>query len=135
MKELLRDSAFGQVVRFLSGRRLFRYPEEDDPNILTRFIDEKESAYLANHGDTSPPDDESALNGLQGIRTQEQQVSLFPPARLWSLERTQSYNSRASAEKIQVNRVSGAKVDPEKGKDLHLVTWAGDDDPGNVSMA
>ena len=31
MEVLFRDTAFGQVVRLISGRRLFKYPEEKDP--------------------------------------------------------------------------------------------------------
>ena len=132
MRELLRDTAFGHLIRLVSGKRLLKFPEEADPSIWTRFIDEKKSGYLAHHGDTDPPEDGLILEGLGGVRTRENEYSLFPPPRLWNLERVQSYNSRAGS--AVINQASGIKVDPEKGRDSHLVSWWGDNDPENVRL-
>ncbi|RDW76310.1 MFS transporter [Aspergillus mulundensis] len=38
MRELLRDTAFGKLVRILSGHRLLRYPEECDASIASEYI-------------------------------------------------------------------------------------------------
>ena len=136
MTELIRDTAFGHLVRFLSRKRYLKFAEEEDPAVWTRYIDEKKSGYLAHNGNTEPPEDGSELEGLEGVRTRELQYSHFPSSRLWSLQRTQSYRSAAGSADVnaQVNHVSGVKVDPEKGKDLHLVSWYGDNDPENVSI-
>lgn len=131
MAELIRDTAFGHIIRFVTRNKFLKFAEEEDPSIWTRYIDEKKSGFLAHHGDASPPDDGMSLEGLGGVRTRENEFSLFPPARLWSMERVQSYNSRAST--ARVNQASGIKVDPEKGRDVHLVSWYGDKDPENVS--
>lgn len=112
MRETIRDTAFGHLVRFLSGHRLLKFPEESDPSIWTRFIDEKKSGYLAHHGDTEPPEDGTIMEGIEGVRTREAQYTYYPPPRLFSMERTQSYNSRAGSARI--NEASGIKVDPEK---------------------
>ena len=135
MAELFRDTAFGHLVRLISGKKFLKFAEEEDPSIWTRYIDEKKSGYLAHHGDTSPPENGSELEGIGGVRTREDQLSLFPPARLWSTERRGLYHSRSYTEdgNAQINNASGVKVDPEKGKDLHLVSWYGDNDPENVS--
>ena len=95
----------------------------------TRFIDEKKSGYLAHHGDTEPPEDGIQLEGLGGVRTRDDQFAYFPPARLFSLERTQSYSSSTGSARI--NNASGVKIDSEKGRDIHLVSWWGDNDPEN----
>lgn len=128
--DLFRDTAFGHLIRFVSRGKYLKYPEEADPTIWTRFIDEKKSAYLAHHGNTNPPEEpDSSLDNLRGVRTQE--MTSAPP-RLSNLEQSDSDLS-TNSEKPRINRASGAKVDPEKGRDLHLVTWYGDNDPENVS--
>ncbi len=137
MAELFRDTAFGHLVRFVTRKKVFPFAEEADPSIWTRYIDEKKSGYLAHHGDTSPPSDGESINGLGGVRTRENEYSLFPPSRLWKMERLQSYNSRMGTQNMQsvneaLNQASGVKVDPEKGKDIHLVSWYGPNDPENV---
>ncbi|KAK5164954.1 GTPase-activating protein [Saxophila tyrrhenica] len=119
MAELFRDTVAGHLLRFVTGKKLLPFAEEADPDIWTHYIDEKKSGHLAHHGDTSPPEDSSSLDELEGVRTRENQSS-----RRW-----QSYNSRASTQNM--NAASGAKVDPEKGKDIHLVSWYGDKDPEN----
>ena len=130
MRDLIRDTACGQLIRLISGNKFLKFPEEEDPSIWTRFIDEKKSGYLAHHGDTEPPEDGAEMEGLGGVRTRENQYAFYTPPRLFSLERTASYNSRAGS--VRINEASGIKVDSEKGRDIHLVTWWGDSDPENV---
>lgn len=130
MTELIRDTAFGHLVRFLSRGRYLKFAEEADPSIWTRYIDEKKSGYLAYHGISQPPEDGFDFAALEGVRTREAQYSLFPPERL---ARITSANSRRSTGQ-PVNHVSGVPVDSEKGRDIHLVGWYGENDPENVSM-
>lgn len=119
MAELLRDTAFGHLVRFVTRSKYFQYAEERDPSIWTRYIDEKKSAHLAHHGDVDPPEDNVALEGLGGVRTRE------------NGEHDSGSSSRTRVAGDGFNHASGVKVDPEKGKDVHIVTWYGDDDPEN----
>ena len=60
MKGLMRDTAFGQIVRVVSGRRFFKYSEEENHELWKQFIDEKKSANLAQHGTVEPPEDGDA---------------------------------------------------------------------------
>lgn len=136
MIELIRDTAFGQLVRLVSGNKLFQYPEEIDPSIWTRFIDEEKSGYLAHHGDTNPPDDGAVMPGIGGIRTREGQFALQTPASRQNQQRRSKISEESSRTRVgdeydHINNASGVKVDPEKGRDLHLVTWYGPNDPGN----
>jgi len=50
MKELIRDTPFGQLVRLVTKNRFFKFTEEEDPSTWTRYIDEKKSGNLAHHG-------------------------------------------------------------------------------------
>ena len=128
MAELVRDTAFGHVVRFVSRGKYLKFPEEEDPSIWTRYIDEKKSGYLAHHGDTNPPEEGVEMEGIGGVRTRNERFILETPPR-HSLGRSQS-DSSSRTRVGDVNHVSGIKVDSEKGKDLHLVTWYSDTDTG-----
>lgn len=130
MSELIRDTAFGHLVRYLSKGKYLKFSEEADPSIWTRYIDEKKSGYLAFHGSTTQPEEDADFPPLEGIRTREAQYSLFPPPRI-ALARTKSANSTMSNGQ-RINKVSGVPIDFEKGRDIHLVSWYGDDDPENV---
>lgn len=132
MAELIRDTAFGHLLRFLSRGKLLQFAEERDPTIWTRYIDEKKSGHLAHHGDTNPPEDGEEINGLGGVRTREAQNTLEAPAHRASPAGSQSdQSSRTRVGDDNVNHVSGIKIDSEKGRDIHLVSWYGDDDPEN----
>ncbi|KJX93934.1 caffeine resistance protein 5 [Zymoseptoria brevis] len=120
MTELIRDTAFGHIVRFVSRGKLLQYAEERDPSIYTRYLDEKKSGYLAHHGDTNPPKDgeEPEWAALGGARTREEK------------RRSSSRSSRTEVGD-DVNHASGVKVDPEKGKNVDVVGWYGDNDTEN----
>lgn len=69
MCELLRDTAFGKLVRITSGHRLLPYPEERDTSIASEYIDNATEARVrfpdleANERILKP-------NGLQTIMSQ-----------------------------------------------------------------
>lgn len=125
-----RDSAFGQIVRLASGNKYFQYPDEKNPELWKQAIDEKKSGYLAHHGTTDPPEDDTeSLSNLRGMRTRENQNSLqAPPPDRRNLSDSDSQRTQVPDD---VNLASGVKVDPEKGKDINLVGWYGPDDPEN----
>lgn len=131
MSELFRDTAFGHLVRFASGGKLFRYQEEIDPSLYKNFIDEKKSGYLAHHGDTNPPEDGTEPETLGGVRTREDQYNLEQPSRLSTNRRSSSEQTQVDESNRNINHVSGVQVDQEKGRDVHLVSWWGENDPEN----
>ena len=131
MTELIRDTPFGHLVRFVTRNKYLQFAEEKDPSVWTRYIDEKKSGHLAHHGDTSAPEDGTDMSGLGGVRTREDQFALEPPANHHAFRTSSSSSSRTRVgdESGDVNHASGIRVDPEKGKDIHLVSWYGPDDP------
>jgi len=141
MKELLRDSCFGQIVRLVTRNKVFRYPEEDDPEHWKKYLNEEKSGYAAHHGTTQPEEksdeekdgkqsdsetDTPDEQPLGGYRTREANGTQLP-----SNSRTSSRTEMDSQERARYNAASGRKIDQEKGKDVHIVDWYGKDDPAN----
>nr|POE58710.1 caffeine resistance protein 5 [Quercus suber] len=116
MAELFRDTAFGHLCRLVTGKRVFKFAEEKDPEIWTRYLDAEKAGYLARHGQMEKPEDAEDLSHLQ--RPTETDDNLQP--RLNSNSNKQSNGSDASSktdvdDDAQVNIPSGLPVDPEKG--------------------
>ena len=136
MTELIRDTAFGHLIRFVSRGKYLKFQEEEDISVWTRYIDEKKSGHLAHHGNTEPPEDGAEMEGIGGVRTREKENELQAPLdkrRLSDDKSIDSSRTRASDEEAAVNHASGMKVDPEKGKDVYLVSWYGSNDTGKSS--
>jgi DHA1 family multidrug resistance protein-like MFS transporter len=112
MKDLIRDTIFSHILRLLTGGRVFKYPEEEDPSLWKKYVHAEKSANMARHGQTEAPknDDEQ-----QSRRSQARSSS--------------SDTAVSTGEERTVNEPSGRVVDKEKGKDIHVVDWYGPDDP------
>jgi len=117
MKDLIRDSTFGQLVRLVTRNKVFLYPEEKDSEVWKKYVNKEKSANMATYGQTSIPEDEDEKDNNE------------QPARNNSPSRSQSSSSTAIDESSNVNEVSGKPIDQEKGKDSHVVDWYGADDP------
>jgi DHA1 family multidrug resistance protein-like MFS transporter len=115
MMGLMRDTAFGQIVRVVSGRRYFKYPEEENHELWKKFIDTEKSANLAHHGTVDPPEDDDEKSDADSDRRPR--------------EDSDSSSRTHVGEGETINEASGVKVDSEKGKDINLVSWYGPDDP------
>ncbi|KAF2622136.1 multidrug resistance protein-like protein [Macroventuria anomochaeta] len=112
--DLIRDSPFGHIVRLVTRNKYFQYPEEKDPNLWKKYVNQEKSGYVAHHGNTSPPEEEvEELRQARGVRDRE--------------------GSESSRTEIgeEYNYASGVKIDQEKGKDQHVIDWFGPDDPQN----
>lgn len=126
MAELFRDTAFGHLLRAVSKNKILPYPEEQNPDIWKQFIDKKGSANLAKYGQTEEPKDDEKDDDKDNEKDSEKREGSNGGNETDSSERT-----RVGEQDARVNSVSGAKVNPEDGKDIHLVSWYGDDDPAN----
>lgn len=114
MSEWVRDTAFGQLIRLLSRRKYFQYLEERDPELWKKFVNEEKSGYAAHHGTTQPHADDSdteewTSGGIGGVRTRDGQ-------------RGSDFSGETQVEE-GVNQASGRKIDPEKGRDIHIVDF------------
>ena len=127
MHDLFRDSTVGQLIRLASRGKFLKYPEERDQTWVHKYTNQEKSAHLAHHGDTDPPEDDASMHGLGGARTREGR-DIEPHS---SREGSNSSGTLTGEDGTTYNQASGVPVDQEKGKDVHLVTWSGPDDPEN----
>jgi DHA1 family multidrug resistance protein-like MFS transporter len=139
MKELFRDTTTGHVLRLLTKGRILQYEEDKDPSLWQRYIDKEKSGRMAHHGHTGEEekeekDDEKNDSGEEnsGDESFENDSSTERPTR----EERNQENARRSSSDTRVgtdgthrNEVSGVAVDPEKGRDVSIVTWYGENDP------
>ncbi|KNG51256.1 benomyl/methotrexate resistance protein [Stemphylium lycopersici] len=119
MSDLIRDSAFGHIVRLVTRKKYLQYPEEKDPELWKKYVNQEKSGYAAYHGSTEAPEnagDVDELTQAHGVRSRDQR-----------------HDSDDSSRTVGdgVNEPSGVRVDPEKGRDYHVVDWYGPDDAAN----
>ena len=112
MAELIRDTAFGHLLRFVSRGKLLKYAEEADPSLWEKYLDKEKSGHLADHGDTNPreEDDEEKDDQQTGDDAEKRR------------------DDASSDDENNINEPSGVKVDPEKGRDKHVISWWGEHD-------
>ncbi|KAJ8608655.1 hypothetical protein MRB53_039539 [Persea americana] len=132
MIELIRETAFGQLVRLVTRNKVFQYPEEADPERWKQYIDEKKSGYMAHHGTCEEKEygsdeekEERPMERLGGVRTRDQTRTTLPTSR----HDSDSSSRTRTEDTPQYNGASGVKIDAEKGKDVWIVDWYGDNDP------
>jgi MFS transporter, DHA1 family, multidrug resistance protein len=130
MKELIRDTIPGHLLRLATGRKVLQYEEERDPSLWKRYVDKEKSGRLAHHGNTEEEVEEKkeeaneSGDGNSGAHKRDSVA-----------ERNNTSNTRNSSDTrvgsgdAQRNEICGVPIDPEKGRDVSLVTWFGYDDP------
>ncbi len=125
MFELFRDTVVGQLLRLATGNRILQYPEERDPSLWERYLNAEKSANMAVHGSTATPS-EQRVQISNGQPPMNKETEILP-------EDASSSNSDATVENDDalVNTLSGQRIDPEKGRDAHIVDWYGPEDPDN----
>ena len=128
MSDLFRDTVFGHAVRFITKARYLQFVEEKDPSIWKQYIDRNQTKNMALYG---RPDDD-AIEEKQ--KRESAPVSESPSqanGNANGADRSEeSSQTRAGDGEHQLSStMTGQKIDPEKGRDVTMVTWFGDDDP------
>ncbi|KAG4439814.1 hypothetical protein IFR05_004712 [Cadophora sp. M221] len=142
MIELVRDTAFGHALRLMTRGRVMTFEEERDPSLWKHYVDKEKSGRMAHHGHTGEEEKETMErddtespdrgtmdgDGDYGNTTGQDQNGgvLNGNTRRSSETRLGSVDGGQ-----QRNGISGVPVDPEKGRDVSVVTWYGDHDPEN----
>lgn len=128
MTEIIRDTVFGHIVRFISKGRLLQYAEERDPKLWKQYLDHEQTKNLALNGSAEgPPSEEKREESTADLsetssRTRaedQEQEHQMGRARTAEEEREHQLHSTTT----------GQRIDTEKGRDIAMVTWFGDDDP------
>lgn len=114
--DLLRDTAFGHVVRFVTRGKLkqFQYYEERHPEVWREYVDADKTANVARFGQVEPPEKEidENKNGDDDIWRRGASID--------------SARTRVPGDE-EYNELSGTRIDPEKGKNIHLVAFLPND--------
>ena len=111
MSELIRDTVFGHLLRYLSGGKLLPYAEERDPSLWKRYIHDDKTLRMAHHGHT----------GKEEVAADRPDGSQIPQATSRDSSTTRHESN------VQTNAL-GHPIDPEKGRDTNVVDWYGEDD-------
>jgi DHA1 family multidrug resistance protein-like MFS transporter len=133
MKELIRDTIPGHLLRLATGRKVLQYEEERDSSLWKRYIDKEKSGRLAHHGKEEEEEEEEEEKKQEANESGDgnsgaQQRDSVAEGNNTSNTRNSS-NTRVGSGEAQRNEIYGVPIDPEKGRDVSLVTWFGDDDP------
>lgn len=158
MKELIRDTVFGHALRFVTRGKVLQYGEEKDPELWKQYIDKKASGNMAHHGtpgeeenekkaesnddDSESPDRDAQKKEEQNDMGDQPDMrpigtgtngDLYPNGdeqrRNGSGQSSGSNTRHGSNDNTHRNETSGVPVDPEKGRDVTVITWYSDDDP------
>ena len=110
MSELIRDTVVGHFLRLISRGKLLQYAENRDPSLWKQYVNVEKSNRMADHGHT-------------GRETPEDRQE-----RSKRLSSSSSSRTQLGGE-TEPTGLGGAKIDQEKGRDVHVVDWYGDKDP------
>ncbi len=128
MSDLFRDTVFGHAVRFFTKGRFFKFAEEKDPSLWKQYLDRNQTRNMALHGHPGGenPEEKQERESAPVSETQSHANSNGNGAHLSE----ESSQTRAGDTEHQMSTtITGQKIDPEKGRDITMVTWFGDDDP------
>jgi DHA1 family multidrug resistance protein-like MFS transporter len=123
MKELIRDTVLGHVVRVATKGKVLPFQEEHNPSCWKLYVDHEKSGQMAHHGYIGD-EQQNEEGGERQAR----------PVQTISQESRDSSGTRLGSQGGRRNEASGVLVDPEKGKDVAIVTWLTDDDPEVCSL-
>ncbi|KAG0650048.1 Caffeine resistance 5 [Hyphodiscus hymeniophilus] len=131
MIEHLRDTILGHILRVVTRQKVLQYEEDRDPSVWKRYVDKEKSGNLAHHGTAEPAgeEDEEEVEEMASENT-SQRTQQHTQANT-GISRNSSDTRVDSQENERYNEASGVRVDPEKGRDVTIITWYSDNDPEN----
>jgi DHA1 family multidrug resistance protein-like MFS transporter len=127
MKELVRDTVVGHLLRLATRGKVLQYEEERDSSLWKRYVDKEKSGRMAHHGNIEEEEEEEAADASDDNMQQQQRSDVAE--RNTTGDTRNSSDTRVGSGDAQRNEVSGVPVDPEKGRDVSIITWFGDNDP------
>lgn len=122
MKDIIRDSFFGQCCRLATNGRVFKYWEETDPSVWHRYVKNEKTTAAWRDGQSQTS--ETSLEKTSRRDSGNHSGS-------GSATRSSSTAGDADEQTKHALHNDGDRRgnDPEKGKDSNIVDWYGPDDP------
>ena len=112
----MRDTVFGHFVRLITNGRIFQYAEERDPTIWKQYLDREQTKNIALYGNA------------EGLSTEEKSEKDDAPFSSEDSSHTQVGNGEQQEHQLS-STITGQRIDTEKGRDITMVSWYGDNDP------
>ena len=130
MSELIRDTVFGHLVRFITKGRLLQYAEEKDPSLWKQYLDRNQTKNMAlyGHPEDETPEEKQARESAPVSETQSN-VNVNSDVNGANRSDESSQTGAGDGEHQLSSTITGQKIDPEKGRDTTMVTWFGNNDP------
>ncbi|KAL6718125.1 GTPase-activating protein [Lecanora helva] len=113
MTELIRDTVFGHFVRLVTGGKVLQYAEEKDDRLWKHYINRDQTRNMAIYGNP------------EGTEAEKKEIG--PSSENSSQTRTGDREERPHNQLHST--LTAQRVDTEKGRDVTMVTWFGDNDP------
>lgn len=133
MAELIRDTAFGHFVRFVSHGKSLQFIEEKDPSLWKRYLDREQIGNMAAFGKTSLTSEELEQKDASPSPQHQCSDGLRADGNLISSSGETSQTRRGEKERRLGDNLhstlTGQHIDSEKGRDASFVSWYGDKDP------
>lgn len=126
MSELIRDTVFGHVVRFITKGRVLQFAEEKDPSLWKQYLDRDQTKNMALYGH---PGDETPEEKQERESAPVSETQSNVNGHGTDLSDQSSQTRAGDGEHQLSSTITGQKIDPEKGRDITMVTWFGDNDP------
>ena len=128
MTDLIRDTVFGHLLRYITKGRVLQYMEERDPSLWKQYIDREQTYNMAMYGHPELALHEQKEKDSQAQTPMDQSDNIRTPSDRSASTLTQ--------EKTQIDRqhqlhsaLTNQRVDTERGRDATMVSWWGEDDP------
>ena len=118
MSELIRDTVFGHCVRLITRAKYFQYAEEKDPTLWKQYLHHEKTEHMARHG-------RLGQGGISSDHSDGDNANIEDP------ELSSQHSSETRLGQLRTTNTIGQKIDQEKGRDVNIVAWFGDDDPEN----
>ena len=119
MSELIRDTVFGHFVRLITNNRVLQYAEEKDPSLWKQYLDREQTKNMALYGNTEGPTSSEKLKEANANASSEES----------SQTRAGNGDLEEEREHQLSSTITGQRIDTEKGRDVTMVAWFGENDP------
>ena len=133
MADLIRDTLFGHFIRLVSKQRYMQYEEERDPSLWKQYLDRDQTHNYAQFGHTDLSEQEQKEKDERLANTKPLPTSgaeSKSPSSDSDQTTLTDVPTRTTTHEHQLHSaLTNQRVDTEKGRDLSLVSWFGDNDP------
>lgn len=131
MSELIRDTVFGHILRFITKGRVLQYAEEKDPSLWRQYLDRHQTKNTALYGrpDDETPEEKQGRDSGLASETQSNVNGNFSQDNGANLSDESSQTRGGDGGHQLSSSITGQRIDSEKGRDATIVTWFGENDP------